>query len=522
MADTIQTSDLDQTKKKTGVAAPGAGEAAPTTNPVQAATPVQSANPAANQAAGTQQTTTPASQKQGTGFTNIQRVLGASQGNQLGQAVGSGIQKSGEQARAEIGYQAGQTQQAQQKADIATPETYSNVQQTVAQAGAGGAAPTAEQQRQFQQYLSGQFAGPTELQNLQGVQGQVQQAQQLGKAAGTAGGQIGLLQRFAAKPTTAYTSGQAALDQAILGATGGQQLAQARQATTGLGQKLEQAKGQAVAGAKEMQARAAGLKDATQKLLTGGEQEITAALDEAVGKLPAEAAQKVSDLQAAFKSGQITAEQLKQAGLETLAGQSTYGEDISKYISQGLGTASRENVASAEQTARLNALGLLGGQGKLIGTGQEGAFQKQAIQTDLPTLQKQLEARKGQFTTGTEQAQQGIQNVYNQLGNLAGVDSNIQRLVDVYNNVPANIQKMMREGLGDDEQMYQVTQALMAQVPAEQKQQFYSYEMPVLLQMMKDGPKRDAFVAGAGQVAANKAALQQLQSQYGGYKLPTL
>ena len=209
--------------------------------------------------------------QQGSGFTNVQRVAQANQNNRLGQAVGTGVQQVGQQARTAIG--AGQ-QQFQQQAQQSNLDTEAN-RAAIAQAVQDPTKATDEQVKQFSQYRSGQYHGPQGIQNYDELSNQAQQAQQLGQSANTAGGRLALLQRFAARPQQSYTSGQSRLDAALLGQTGSQGLRQARQSTLGLQGQLDQGQQAAQAQAQEMQARAAGLKSFTEGQIAGQRDPLT-------------------------------------------------------------------------------------------------------------------------------------------------------------------------------------------------------------------------------------------------------
>ena len=512
MADTIQSQDLQNQNKnqqnqqgqlgapQTGVSAPGAGQ---TDNSSQGAQPVQSSVDSANK---------PGSQHQGSGFTNIQRVIGANQTNQLGSAVGGGVQQVGQQTQQAIGSSAQQTQQAQQAANLNTSANQAAIQQIIDTAGSSGA-PSTQQTQQFQQYLSGQFTGPQNLQNAGQLQNQAQQAQQLGQMVGSAGGQAALLQRFAANPNTAYTQGQTTMDTALLGATGGKQLAQGRQATLGLNQQLGQAQTAAQASAQDLQAQAAGLKESTQNKLTGAEGDVNSALAKQMQDLPAQVKAQVAGLQDAFSKGQISADQLQQSGLAALAGQGTYGVDLGQYVHQGQLQATAANVASAEQAARLNALGALGQRGKLIDDSQAGSYQKQAIQGDLAAAQAAIANNKQAFAEKTAAAQQKLMadkqaamiggDTYGQNSSAA-----VEDLFNKYINAAPDQRNSLTKGVSPDQVAASLSHPGM-QTPLNPSDLFMSN-------------RRDQFVQNANDYLAQQAALQQLQQQYGGYTLPSV
>lgn len=210
----------------------------------------------------------------GTGFTNIQQMIGANQGNQLGQAVGGGIQNQAQQVQQGIGqaqnqfqgatkaatdtssgttaqnqrdttfknitgYQAPSADSPQPQSSPGTvqtssvnspsPEATSSQSQPATQSGPLTAADTSN----FSSLFNGTYSGPQNLSNASQLQTQAQQAQQLGQSISDPYARGALLKQFAAQGPQ-YTAGQQGLDSLLLGATGGNQLAQARRSTQGL------------------------------------------------------------------------------------------------------------------------------------------------------------------------------------------------------------------------------------------------------------------------------------------------
>lgn len=178
-------------------------------------------------------------QRSASGFTNLQRVLGASSQNKLGQAVGSGISNVAGQAKSGIQQAQSQFQQQAQANRLGTDEN-KQAQENILGKASSGQDLSDKEVEQFQPMFQGRYGGPTEI--AQGQADQIQQkateAQQLGKGINDSGGRYGLLQRFAASGPQ-YTSGQSRLDNLLLGQTGQKQLQQARRATTGLEQQAQ-------------------------------------------------------------------------------------------------------------------------------------------------------------------------------------------------------------------------------------------------------------------------------------------
>lgn len=236
MADTIQSDDLDNKKPVSSVSQPPGNPGTPANQPAssQPGTPttqntIQPSN--TPRQIGTQTTSGP--QQQGTGYTNIQKIVQANQGNGLGQAVVGGIQQTGQQA-------AGAINSANQDFTNQIGQSNQQLQQGNTQyQGLLGKALNIDPNNPLsdadyasaQQFLTGNYSGPTELQNGEQVAAQAADAEQLGKLGGSEAGRAGLLQRFVGG--NQYTQGQQKLDNLLLGSNSGA-INQARSATQGL------------------------------------------------------------------------------------------------------------------------------------------------------------------------------------------------------------------------------------------------------------------------------------------------
>lgn len=242
MADTIQSDDLDNKKPASTITQP----------PGQPGTPATS-SPASQQSSASSQPGTPAPstvqptstvrqigtqtnqgpQQQGTGYTNIQKIVQANQGNGLGQAVVGGIKQTGQQAAGAINSantdftnQIGQSNQQLQQGNT----QYQGLLGKALNIDPNNPLSDADY-ASAQQFLTGNYSGPTELQNGGQVAAQAADAEQLGKLGGSEAGRAGLLQRFVGG--NQYTQGQQKLDNLLLGSNSGA-INQARSATQGL------------------------------------------------------------------------------------------------------------------------------------------------------------------------------------------------------------------------------------------------------------------------------------------------
>lgn len=304
--------------------------------------------------------------KAGSGrFVNLQKYMQAGKGQQFGEQVAGKVEGQGKESKQAVGQAAEAFKAAAAKGTAA------------GQAGIGGQGMTAEQLQQagqafgkqaiqgagadglgdqqigqFQKLISGQYAGPNQLQDVAKLRAQAQAAQQMGALAQSTGGQQQLLGQLYGRPT--YTGGQQKLDTLLLG---GQQerLKQARQSTLGLEK------------ATDLQAR--GAEAHAQRLAEAdvqGRQGLRSELEAAAGQTRAEAeAQREGarsslldqwknaskNTQWAAKSGESVGDWIQRTG----------GGAFAEDIKRGGPNFSLAEAADPAKQARLAALGRLGG-----------------------------------------------------------------------------------------------------------------------------------------------------------------
>lgn len=263
----------------------------------------------------------PPNNRKGSGFTNINRVVTANQGNQLGQTVSSGVQNQANQVKqqtqqattsfndeaqkkrldtdeaandrdAVIGRYSGAntntTQSTQPKAQMSAPSSgvanvdpgynlnQNNTQQPAAapQAVQG---PSDQEVSNFARYRTGTYEGPNQLQDYQSLAGKAQNTEMLGDLSRSSGGRQELLKRFVGG--SGYTQGQQGLDNVLLGQSGNA-LNQTRRATQGLTQDVAGANTQAASLAEEYKNRAKIFGTETVNKLTGAREPISTKVDE--------------------------------------------------------------------------------------------------------------------------------------------------------------------------------------------------------------------------------------------------
>ena len=250
--------------------------------------------------------------QQGSGFTNIQRVLGANQNNKLGQTVSQGVENVTNKAQT-------QAQDAQNKfaTDIgkANQDIMSgqNVQQNLSGidfAKDSNAAQNAlqgvntDQNAAALQNLRGGYQGPQGLQNAEQLQQQAQDASQLGQGLRSNAGRQATLQRFV-NPNAGYTSGERRLDSMLLDQNANQLKGVGRQAQVAGNQINQQVNNAGLLGQSTGQQYNA-LGQAVDSRLTGLGQNLGGALDTRAVNKVTEARDYVSGLQKRLLSGDLS------------------------------------------------------------------------------------------------------------------------------------------------------------------------------------------------------------------------
>ncbi len=307
-----------------------------------------------------------------TGFTNIQRVLGANKDNKLGQTVGQGVQNLASKAQ-------GQTQQAQQNfaKDIGSAvddiKSGQKVQQNLS--GIDFSKNSDEAANKLQEVGQDQYAqtaaklrqgyqGPQGLQDQQLLQSQAQDLGQTAQGLMSQSGRQAALQRFMNVGPN-YTQGKRALDNMLLGQNN-EAISQARKnAAQVAGQTNESiSKAQQEAQSTGQQYNALG-QDITNKTrdIT---QNLTGTLDTRAQQKIQQAQTQVQGLKDRLAKGKITNEDYDYMVNNVLGGSSdTY--NLTKEQLSGLFNANtdfnRSNVASQREIQARDALAKLAGSG---------------------------------------------------------------------------------------------------------------------------------------------------------------
>lgn len=314
---------------------------------------------------------TPASQAQqtpapirGSGFTGVGRFLKANVGSGLGKQIAGRISQTGQQAGQKLQEASGQFTRELGAASSAYDEQKRAASEALQRISAGGPAPTQEDVSKYIAATSGQYKGPSGLQDIDAIRSQAELAQTLAGQTQSAKGRTALLQQLVGRGAQPYTKGQSALDALVLGQSGAA-LAQSRGAAAGLGRKVESgellAKEQArqesesvLSKAKQLQQEKSGIEKKTISDVEAKQRAYETNLDALSNTIKEE-----------IKSGEIskqTADILRQAGFDPTS--RFYGlplDQIATLISRK-DPSSFETSATQEELQRLNALKQLSGQ----------------------------------------------------------------------------------------------------------------------------------------------------------------
>lgn len=224
-------------------------------------------------------------QKQGTGYTNIQRVLGANVGSKLGSAVKTGIQQQAQGVQQ-------QTQQAKSQFETGVAESRLDTDESKAAreaaikrlSGPGYTGPSEEEVQQFGKFRAGQYGGPRSIENEQELLSKAADVSGMARGLGTAEGRQGILQQYVGQ-SPSYSAGKSAIDQLLLGRSS-EDIKAARAAAMGLGRSTYQNIASAREAGRAAERSAAAFGQETGQMLeseTGAlDAEIQRQMDEAV------------------------------------------------------------------------------------------------------------------------------------------------------------------------------------------------------------------------------------------------
>lgn len=337
----------------------------------------------------------PIPRQQGSGFTNLSRLLQANRNNRLGESISSGVIGGANQVRQQLGDTREQFQNQATANDLASDQNKS-IREGVLQGIANGQTNINDQQaQQFQNFRQGQYTGPKELDQAKTVglgirANEIQNQAKNPLSEGTLQATIG------AQSTNPYTRGQMGLDRTLLGVVNPAALGQARSATRGLTQGINRAQEAARGTAALNTARAQQFGQETQQQLQAPQ----AAIQTEVGnRIAAQKAALNAEMQ------KYNADRAAYLGVNPAQ---TYGLDLnSRQDLVNFANPTDFNANSETdpgQLAKLNALA------KLSGTDQSfvsdpnnvgSALNKPLAAQDRDTLQRAVTAQQGAFRDQT-------------------------------------------------------------------------------------------------------------------------
>ena len=317
-----------------------------------------------------------AKQPVGTGYTNLQTILNANQGNQLGNAVTGEVAGAGNTTRQNLASQ----QQQFGQGITAAQGTLAGQQNTVNQGfqnydTSGTAAPGAAQG--FSDLRNAQYNGPQTLGNTQQLQQQAATAQQYGQMGQSAGGRQQLLQQTVGTP--GYTQSQQALDQLLISPSSQGALRSAGLQNQRLGGQVNQA----IAGAQNAGTAQANALQQLQQQAAGGISSRQGTVQNAVQRQVQQAQQantpqqaQNAALQAALQNPNLNSvDALVKGGLtpqqaQSLVSLNTYnnllgtpqsGQQLSSVLNYGNVDTSAAGNTTQQQINQQNALASLAG-----------------------------------------------------------------------------------------------------------------------------------------------------------------
>jgi len=291
----------------------------------------------------------------GSGFTTLQRYLGANKANQLGSTVGSGIQKAGQQATGAMQTAGNKFQQGFQQEQNRLGSEGQRVDRVMGDVTKA----SDEDVNAFEGIRGGKTKGPQEIENANELREKARQAKSLGEATGSEAGRYGLLQRYVGAGKQ-YTGGQQRLDNLLLGQTGAGNLRQARRDTSGLVNAQQNQENTALAQGKQLASQAKGLADTTISRLGTGVTDYDTAMQAAAAKAAADRAAYVAQAKTDLsKEGTVDEELFNKFGITE--GQKIWDADLGQFVNENDLAATKQNVQAQTDFDKIQALRRLSG-----------------------------------------------------------------------------------------------------------------------------------------------------------------
>lgn len=381
--------------------------------------------------------------QQGTGFVNLQKMIGANKGNQLGSTIQQGVGNRVGQIQSDLnkqkqGFQTelgkNQLQESDKTAAQNTLNTAINAPKTMSN----------EQVSNFQNLLSGQYKGPSGLSNTAGVEAQARELGQYGSNVGSSGGRTNLLQRYVGGPK--YTQGQQRVDNLLLGQTGGAALKDIRKQAMGLESQVTGAKSQAEMEAKKAQADRKAYGQELEKQI-GRYDDPSTPEDEsvgAIGDIYKDVQNRTNDfnnknlelynrIKTLGNTSSFTLDDLQTLGLT--AGQNLYNVDLSRLApAVAPQEAALQRVANEQDYAKYEALNRLAGRPGSFLTDRTMAGTAQEFNPDKEFLAKELASAESSYKNLMENDLKNLTNVTADTWRYAD-DTSDRRISSQVNNI---------------------------------------------------------------------------------------
>lgn len=307
--------------------------------------------------------------RKGTGYTNLQSLIGANQGNKMGQAIQTGIggrvnQIQSDLKRTQQDFQSGLDKNKVSDADKTFVDNKLN----------DPISASKEDATKFQGLMKGQYTGPTGLQNTANVEIQANELNQYGQGIGSAAGRYGLLQRYVGG--NKYTQGQQKLDNMLLGQTASGDLKDIRKQAISLSGDVDKAKTTAQAQGQDAAQQAKSLSNTISTRLGTVDDPTTPENEAQSGTIYGDLYNDIKARTDAFNAEQearranltggsgnynLTDDELKSLGIEP--GKTYYGLNLGNYVVDSpLTPATVQQLASSDDYSKYAALNSLTGR----------------------------------------------------------------------------------------------------------------------------------------------------------------
>jgi hypothetical protein len=316
----------------------------------------------------------------GSGFQNLDKYLKTNQSQQFGQQVLGKVQGDVENAQKNMTQAGDQFKNTVQGANHLASEDDLNKSLSD---------PSNADAKQFQDWRNESYTGPKSLAESQDAWNKYwsgsNQASANAKALGTESGRFGLLDNYFGRPQ--YNFGQKSLDNLLVQQSGlGQQTRDVQNQAAGLKsqgqQQAQQLQNFAAQRAGEVEQNKNHVNEAYQGAVGQAQDSVNQTLSQAQDQR----AQEQNALKQAIGTGKFNPDQMRALGLSS--GQSLYNTDLNNYFKFNDSPLSKEQVATDDQRARLNALAQLGGDtqsflGDHIDPSQSYSFDSNRFKQDV-------------------------------------------------------------------------------------------------------------------------------------------